>query len=895
MSWRRFLRRSRWDAERRRELESYLDQEIDDNIARGLAPSAARAAAYRKLGNPTRIREEIYDMNTLDWLDSVWRDVRYAVRVLRRSRSFAIVAVLSLMLGVGANTAIFQLIDTLRLRTLPVPHPETLVQVRVDSHGQGRTGSFTSRNPSMTNPLWERLRQEPHGLSSLFAWGPTQFDLATGGESRPVEGLFVSGSFFGALQVRPAAGRLIMDADDRRGCAAPGVVISHRFWQRQFAGDPAAVGRSLTLDGEPLEIIGVSDPRFFGMEVGRSFDVAVPICVEPRLRDRSTLDRGDAWWLTVMGRIAPGTRIEDASARLAPLAPGVFSATLPPRYTSNDAKSYLGFGLMVLPAGTGVSDLRRSYEQPLWLLLLIAGAVLVIACGNLANLMLARASVREREIAVRLAIGASRSRIFRQLLIESLLLSIAGTLLGIWLAGVLSRGLVALIDTPGTTYFVDLALSWRVFAFAAGLAILTGALFGLAPAWRATRAAPGAAMKAGARGATDDRGRVGLRRVLVVGQVALSLVLVMAALLFSGTLRNLVRADAGMRTDGVLVANFDMRRAGIPADRLLDAQQAFIERVSAIPGVAAVSSAGIVPLSGSGWNQTLIVDNEPRKPYPNINSVGPRFFEILQTPLVAGRLFDARDTLGAPRVAIVNEAFARAYYQTPAPLGREFRFDTPPGEPITTYRIVGVVKNTKYSTVRDDFGPIAYLADTQEGRPGSSLSLLVRGDGRLAVAPALTEAARATHPDILVSYQTLDDQIHASLVRERLMATLSGFFGGLAGLLAGVGLYGVMSYLVARRRFEIGLRMALGATRRRVVWMVLRESSWLVGFGLVLGIGLAIATTRASHALLFEVRPADPRLLAASAAGLALVAACASLWPARRASLVDPTRALRND
>ena len=895
MSWRRFLRRAAWDAERRRELESYLDQEIADNIARGLAPEAARAAAYRKLGNPTRIREEIYDMNTIDWLESVWHDVRYAARVLWRSRSFAAVAVLSLMLGVGANTAIFQLIDALRLRTLPVPHPETLVEVRVDTHGQGRTGSFNGRNPRMTNQLWERIRDESHGLTSPFAWSTTQFDLATGGESRPVEGLWVSGGFFDALDVRPAAGRLIAAADDRRGCAPPGIVISHRFWQRQFAGDPGVVGRSITVDGAPLEIVGVTEPRFFGLEVGRSFDVAVPICMEPRLRDRALFDHADAWWLSVMGRMPPGTPVVEASARLAPLASRVFATTLPSRYTANDAKSYLAFGLIAAPAGSGVSDLRRDYAQPLWLLLAIAGAVLVIACGNLANLMLARASVREREIAVRLAIGASRPRIFRPLLVESLLLSATGTLLGIWLAGLLSRALVALIDTPGTSYFVDLALSWRVMAFAGGLAVLTCALFGLAPAWRATRTAPGAAIKAGTRSTTDDRQRVGVRRVLVVGQVALSLVLVMAALLFSGTLRNLVTADAGMRTDGVLIASFDMRRAGVPADRLLDAQQAFIQRVASLPGVTAVASAAIVPMSGSGWNETLVVDGEAKKPYPNINSVGPRFFELLQTPLAAGRMFDARDTVGAPRVAIVNEAFGRAYFQTPAPVGREFRFDTGPGEPIRSYRIVGVVKNTKYSGVRDEFGPLAYLPDTQDERPGSAFTLLVRGDGRSALAPALTEAARATHPEILVSYQTLDDQIHASLVRERLMATLSGFFGGLAGLLAAVGLYGVMSYLVARRRFEIGLRMALGANRLRVVWMVLRESAWLVGIGLVAGIGLAVATTRWSQALLFELRPAEPGLLAVAAAGLAAVALTASLLPARRASRVDPTRALRND
>ena len=482
MSWRRFFRRAQWDAERRQELDAYLDLETDDNIARGMTPGAARAAARRKLGNATRVREEIYDMNTLGWLDSLWHDIRYAVRVLRRSPSFTAVAILSLMLGVGANTAIFQLIDAVRLRTLPVPHPETLVEVTVDTHGKGRTGTSTGRYPRMSNPLWEQLHAEPHGLTDLFAWGTANFDLSAGGESRPVDGLWVSGSAFDALGVRPAAGRLIAASDDRPGCASPGVVISNRFWHREFSGDPGAVGRSLRIDGVPMPILGVTEPKFFGLEVGRSFDVAVPICAERQLNpDRSSLERPDDWWLSVMGRLPPGATADQISSRLAPLSAHIFQSTLSPRYTATDTKNYLAFTLRAAPSASGVSELRRNYEQPLWLLLAIAAAVLVIACGNLANLMLARASVRAREIAVRLAIGASRSRIFRQLLVESLLIAAVGAALGIALAGVLSRGLVSLIDTLRATYFVDVHLSWRVIAFASGLAALTCALFGLGP------------------------------------------------------------------------------------------------------------------------------------------------------------------------------------------------------------------------------------------------------------------------------------------------------------------------------------------------------------------------------------------------------------------------------
>jgi putative ABC transport system permease protein len=896
MSWRRFFRRGRWDDERRRELEAHLDLETDDNIARGMRPDDARTAARRKLGNATRIREEIYDMNTIDWLESLWQDVRYAARVLRRSRSFAVVAILSLMLGVGANTAIFQLIDAVRLRTLPVPAPETLAEIRVDAKGQGRMGSFTGRYPRMSYALWERIQSESHGFTALFAWGTASFDLASGGESRPVDGIWVSGSFFDTLGIRPAAGRLIGPSDDRRGCGAPGVVLSHRFWEREYGADPGAVGRSLRIDGIPMPVLGVSGERFFGLEVGRSFDVAVPLCVEAEVSQaQSALDRPDSWWLSVMGRLPPGTTAEQASARLAPLSSRVFEATVPPRFIPNEAKRYREFLLTAAPAATGVSELRRDYEQPLWLLLAIAGAVLLIACGNLANLMLARASAREREIAVRLAIGASRSRIFRQLLVESLLVAAVGAALGTWLAGWLSHALVSLIDTARVSYFVDLQLSWRTVAFASGLAVLTCAVFGLVPAIRATKAAPGAAMKSGARGSTDDRRRVSLRRVLVVGQVGLSLVLVMMALLFGGTLRNLLTAEPGFQPKGVLVADFDLRRTGVPADRMIDYHQQFIRRVAAIPGVAALSQAAIVPLSGSGWNETIVIEGQPRRPYPRLNSVGPRFFETLRIPLVAGRLFDERDTLAVPRVAIVNEEFGRVFFNSSNPLGREFHIEVAPGAPNPVYRIVGVVKNSKYGDLREDFGPLAYFPDTQDTNPVPYLTLVARGEGTASLAPAITAAARETHPEILVSYRQLDELIHGTLVRERLMATLSGFFGILAGLLAAVGLYGVMSYLVTRRRFEIGLRMALGADRARVLWMVLRESGVLVTIGLVAGIALAFATKRWSAALLYGLSPADPWLLALAAAGLAAVAAFASLVPARRASLVEPTTALRND
>src|SRR5262245_39558155 len=421
MSVKRFFNRSRWDDERARELEAYLSIETDENIARGMSPADARDAARRKLGNAARVREEIYQMNTVTLVDNAWRDFKYGARLLRLNPAFAIVAILSLALGVGANTAIFQLLDAVRIRTLPVKNPDELVEIRIADSVGGRTGQFSGRRPSLTNPLWEQMRDRQQVFADVFAWNAPTFDLTTGGEARIAQGLLVGGDFFKGLGTPALVGRTFTAADDRRGCAAPPAVVSYGFWQREYAGSPSVIGRSIVLDGQPFGIVGVTPASFFGVEVGRTFDVAVPLCAEPLFQGaRTAMDKRDVWFLGAMGRLKPGVTLDEARAQLAAISPTIFEATLPP-YRPDDAKHYLAFKFGAYPAGTGVSTLRRHYESPLWLLLATTGLVLLIACANLANLMLARATAREREIAVRLAIGASRGRIVRQLLAESLL------------------------------------------------------------------------------------------------------------------------------------------------------------------------------------------------------------------------------------------------------------------------------------------------------------------------------------------------------------------------------------------------------------------------------------------------------------------------------------------
>ncbi|HMD32560.1 MAG TPA: ABC transporter permease, partial [Candidatus Acidoferrales bacterium] len=695
-------------------------------------------------------------------------------------------------------------------------------------------------------------------------------------------------------------GRLFTPADDHRGCAAaPGAVISYSFWQREFAGESGVIGRTLTLEGQTFQVAGVTPASFFGVEIGRNFDVAIPLCSEPLVAgEDSVLERRDGWWLTLMARLKPGVTMAQATAQLNAISPPIFQATLPQRFNAADAKHYLGYQLAAFPGETGVSSLRSDYENPLWLLLGLSGLVLLIACANLANLMLARASAREREMGVRLVVGASRWRLVRQLLAESLLIAMIGAAMGAWLAGGLSRFLIAFLSTKGNPLFVDLATDWRVLGFTAALAVFTCLLFGLTPALRATAFSPAEALKSGSRGSTAGRERLGLRRILVCTQVALTLVLLVGALLFTRSLRNLVTVDAGFQQDGILVTNVDLSALKTPADRRAEYKRQLTERLRAIPGVESAAEAMIVPLSGNGWNRTVETQQPVGKDQrtAELNRVGPGFFRTLGTAFLAGRDFDDRDAAGAPRVAIVNQTFAKRFLGSDNPVGKSFRFlvETSDAEPL--YEIVGMVRDTKYGDLREDFGPLAYFPIAQNDKPDVDDTFVLRstlplGNLQSSVKGALREAS----PEIQMSFQVLHTMIQSSLLRERLMATLSGFFGLLAGVLAAIGLYGVISYMVAQRRNEIGIRMALGADRRRIIGMIAREVATLLGAGLVAGTLIVLGAMRAVGELLFGLRPDDPPTLLMAVAILSVVSAAATYLPAMRAARLDPTVALRAD
>ncbi len=826
------------------------------------------------------------------------QDLRYGARQLRLNPGFTAVAVLSLALGVGANTAIFQLVDAVRLRTLPVAKPQELVTIEFP-RGSLRSGWFSTRSARLTYAQWEQIRTRQQAFAGTLAWSATRFNLAVGGEARYAEGLYVSGDFFRVLGVQPILGRAFAVEDDQPSCGSPDAIVSYAFWQRELGGDSSAIGRAVTLDGRSFRIAGVTPASFFGVEVGARYDVAVPLCADRLLAEdgKGRMPVRRAWWLAAIGRLKPGWTPERAKAHLEALSPGIMEATLPPTYRPDQVKRYLANKLAATASGTGVSGLRSQYERPLWVLLATTGLVLLIACANLANLLLARASVREREIAVRQAVGASRGRLIVQLLVESLLLAVIGAALGSVLAQVLSRALIAFLSTQNSPLFVGLGIDARVLGFTSAVAVGTCLLFGLLPAVRATRVAAASVMRSSGRGLSAGRERFGLRRALVAGQVALSLVLLVGALLFVRSLQKLLQVDAGFRTEGVVAVNLDLRRPQYAKERRPLIYRNLLDRISAQPGVVSTAQVLMTPVSGAGWNDMIRPEADggaSKESY--FNRVGPAYFRTMGTALVAGRDFDDRDTVDSPKVAIVNELFVERILGGGNPLGRTFRVEGQAGKPDPVYQVVGVVRNTKYYELRENFLPISFLPMAQEDNPGAGATFVLRTAAPLGdVFRGVKSAVAEVHPEIVIEFRVLSAQVQESLLRDRLMATLGGAFGFLAAVLATLGLYGVIAYMVARRRNEIGVRIALGAGRGRVIRLVLREAALLLVVGLAVGTGLALWAAQAASALLFGLKPYDPATLGGAIALLAVVALLASYGPARRASRLEPMQALREE
>jgi|RhiMethySRZTD1v2_1073278.scaffolds.fasta_scaffold00040_90 putative ABC transport system permease protein len=873
-----------------------LSPDVVDELACHLAE--LHAAALTNGASQAEARHRVLDtLNAASFLEvsrrprarhrptGYFQDVRLAVRQLRASPIVSAVAILSLALGIGANTAIFSIVNSLLLRPLPVRQPQQLVTLT--------TGSWT-------NPIWEQIRDRHDLFDSVCAWSETRFNLASGGETEFVDGIWASGSLFETLGVDAILGRTFRASDDRRGGGPDGAVavISYDFWHRRFGGAADVIGQTLKVERVPFTVIGVTPPEFFGPEVGRTFDVAIPIGTEPIIKGRGTwLDERSTWWLSIMARLRPDQSIDAANVALRAAQPAIRDATAP------GWNGYINEPFSLEPAATSKSALRRHYERPLIVVLTIAALVLLIACANIANLLLARATARHHEFSVRRALGASRWRLARQLLAESTVLSAAGAIAGVVVARWGSQFLVRQISTSGHRVFLDLSLDTRVLVFTIAVTIATTLLFGVVPALRVAASEPMEAIKEHGRSRAARRG--GLSGSLVVAQVALSLVLVVAATLFVRTFTSLATLDLGFERDRVLVVDINAERAKIDRTERLPVFARLLERVQALPGVAEAGLSRITPVSGQGWNVSVDVSDTPRlegrQAQTFRNAITPRWFAAIGMRLVAGRAFTDADRKGAPPVVIVNEAFVRRFLDGQDPVGHTvqrrvmFNRNQPNEPPPPAQEIVGVVADAIYDNLREQIPPTMFEPLAQsEMSVVPQLALTMRTAGSpMSDVRSIASAIRDVNADLAITFRPLADFVDASVARERIVAMLAGFFGGLALLLAGLGLFGLTSYTVERRRPEIGIRMALGAAPSGVVGLVLSGTAGLVALGILLGGTLSLWASRFVGTLLYQIEPRDPVTLVSAAAMLAAIAAIAAALPAYRASRIDPTTVLR--
>jgi putative ABC transport system permease protein len=880
---RSWLRRKQLDRELDDELAAYLEMAVEEKMKKGMSREEARRAVRIEQGTVEGVKEIVAAAGWESLAATLSQDLRFAVRTLRKSPGFASVAILTLGLGIGANTAIFQLLDAVRLRSLPVPNPQQLAAVRIagGNHGMGLNQDYGD----LTRPLWQEIRDNQRAFSGTFAWSTAQRYTGRGSEMRRFNALWVSGNFFQELGMRPFRGRLLAP-NDEGPCPMAYGVASYSYWQRELGSRDPGEGIKLIVDNFEVEIVGVAPPEFFGMVVGDSFDIALPFCQPPEEMRR------DIFEVSVMGRLKPGWTLDRASRELGALSPGIFQATVPPDRDTQTTEMYKHFRLAAYPASRGVNPLSERDYTSLWLLLGITGLVLVIACANLANLLLVRGSSRELEMAVRLAMGAARWRLVLQLLSEGALLAVTGATLGIAVAVVLSRGLVLLFSTENNVLQIDLTLDWRVLCFVGSVAMLTCIVFALAPALRTSRAQPSSALKSGSRGTTADRGRFHLQRLMIVTQVAISVMLLAGALLFVRSFRNLATLDPGMRERGITVAFLGYWQSNLPQERWADFQRELLEEVQAVPGVQSAATTTRVPLDGGSWEHGVRVGSQEGS--SKFAWVSPDYFVTMGIPILRGRGFKKDDTAAGPRVAVVNQTFVRRFLSGIDPIGQTLLTISEPNYPASRYEITGIIPDTCYSNLRGETPPMTFAPATQFPAQGPWSSVVIYSSIPPAtVTTAVKHNLGAKHPDVIMEFHDFRKQILDSLVMERVMATLSGFFGLLAAVLAAIGIYGVLSYIIALRRNEIGVRMVLGASRIGVLSLVLRQTALLLAGGVGIGMVLALALAHGAGSLLFGLRADDPATIVGAGALLIAVALLACYLPARRAMRIDPMVALR--
>ena len=826
------------------------------------------------------------------------RDFRYSLRSLRKSPVFLTVAVLSLALGIGANTAIFTLINQLILQPLPVRDPEQLVMLA----GRGKHYGGNNGPDRISYPMYQEIRDKNPVFSGMFCTYPGTVSASFQGRTELIGADFVSGNYFPVLGIGAAVGRTFTASDDLIQGGHPLAVLSYGYWRARFGADPRILGKQIVVNGRALTIIGVSQAGFDGVEPGRAPQIRIPITMRDELPHTafSRLNAPRFRWVEVFGRLKPGISPEKAQAGLQPLFHQILSREVTEKPFAKAApfvkQEFLKMWMEVMPGSKGRSNLRKTYSKPLFALMGIVGLVLLIACSNLTNLLIARASARQKEIAIRLALGAGRGSLIRQLLLESLQLATVGGALGVGLAVLIDRALISFLPSGHTPLSLSSTPDWTVLGFTFAISLAAGALFGLAPALQSTRPKLATTLKDQA-GSVIRGGSAGLRKSLVVAQVSLSLLLLIGAGLFLQSLRNLKTLNPGFDYRNLLAFDVDPTLDRYDAKWAAEYYRRLRERLSRVPGVESHTFAVVPLLENNEWDNWVTIEGysakQDERPDPHMQYCSPGFFQTLKIPVILGRDFNDRDVAGAPKVGIVNQKFVKRYFGNADPLGRHIGMGIDPGTK-TDIQIIGVVGDTKYESMRDEIPYELYIPADQQGfANGGTVYVRAPGDPTHVFDMLRTEVRAVDAGVPMYDMRTLADQMEISLLTERMLATLSSVFGCLATLLAALGLYGVMAFMVARRTREIGIRMALGAGRGAVVWMVLRETLILAGIGVAIGLAGAYGLTRLIQTQLFGLEATDLLTMAAASLGIACVTALAGYLPARRATGIDPMSALR--
>ena len=905
---RSLVRRNKVNRELDEELSAYLEMAAVEKMKLGMSRKEALREVRLERGSLEVTKEIVRTGGWEFFVETCWHDLLFGVRMLAKSPGFTATAVLTLVLGIGANTSIFSLLNAVMLQSIPVRHPDQLVVLRWSVHelpeesniGTSSYGDClwvpgVHQSCSFSYPMYKAILTHTNVFSSVLAMaGAGQLDLSGNGPASLVGGELVSGNYFDTLGVSSALGRTLAPSDDQPD-AAPVIVLSHPYWQRAFGSAPDAVGKTIRLNGAPFTIVGVIDPQFTRLTPGKPHDIWVPLSQAASLvpswnEQRRTIDDATNWWLAIVGRLKPGGTMAQAQAATNLVFRNQMLHGAKPLLKEIDEPQ-----LALLPAQKGLVGFRQFYDKPIYILTVAVGIVLLIACANIAALLLARATAREKEMAVRLALGAGRARIIRQLLTESLLLSSAGAALGIVLADWSAQALAAFISKNAySTLFIDTRPDARILAFTLGIALLTGILFGIAPAFRGSRINVGLALKesAASSDATKVPGRrFGLGSALIVAQVALSVVVLTGAGLLVRTLANLRNIDPGFDTHNVLLFGINPKLTGYSNDRIQTLYSELQTRLASMPGVISASYSSGTLLSAGQWTSGVHIEGQPEKTTVETDmlAVGPSFFETMRLPLLNGRTFAASDLRSTQAVAIVNQTFVRRFLEGRNPIGLHLGGTTPSGNKVER-EIVGVVADAKYDDLRKPLEPTAYIP-LQEGEAYFALRTSSKPEALIPEVRRLVGALDDNLP--LFDMRTQTQTIDRLLFNERLVAKLSSLFGALALILACVGLYGLLSYEVARRTREIGIRTALGAQRREIFRLVLFQGLILAMVGALVGIGAAIGVTRYLGSLLYGIRATDPATFVIIAFLLIGVALLACYIPSRRATRVDPLVALR--